>query len=781
MAIVAKGVDTELARLEDHPPSEDENKVARRALMRYGKSDDVIAASEDWVRLFIAIRRTGGAHTRITPTMLKQWKTKVKSSTTVMRTCYLVGVKALEALPSFPPDLDRWVIPKDSIDLPADIYTDDMLIIDDGYDRSKLNVPGVVHIECAAKWSQERAPVDPGRSSGSHSTTPAAPAATKDLLSTPHPVPIAPHWTPAPSSGDCAARAPSPIALGTAPPAPLPPSSDTPEAAMQDIITNTMKAVQAQRWYCADSSQPTTVEFWLRLFLVHMQRNAKTAEDWTDTQRAFVKYITREALTSQHLAVLSPIIPSLRELEKLAPDHFPALATALCKLASIDFTAAPAAPESEKSFHNWLQAELPLAQVQFLYNGALYQGFLATTFEKYFEKANQADADERSHLIALLLESVGAGTPEHMSLTFAKALACPETATRKKIRLLWSTPGAPALVADWHMATEWGRYLPFAQQAGADDWAHENVDAFMAAFEGLRSAQVPCKDIPNAVLQPLYGEFMSLSGVGSTFLRSCFKEQLQVRVLRSTPAAPAASEDVIDVDPEGDPAAWATAKELQKSWQASVGKKPECARLAALTAKIASVREAVAAAKKAKQGKETQAQESGEQDAKPAAENQAQAEACTAASAADTAASAADGPAEAADPKCDMDSNPLLVGDIVTCYAQKNKDKYNERTAKVTGLISRAAKVTMLDGPAKGEKRKVAYNTIKVKSKEPPAKKLFAQFGGASSAAAAPEAPKASAEPGAAAVAVATLPTAADPTAPDAACLEMFGNLTMMQ
>ena len=94
-----------------------------------------------------------------------------------------------------------------------------------------------------------------------------------------------------------------------------------------------------------------------------------------------------------------------------------------------------------------------------------------------------------------------------------------------------------------------------------------------------------------------------------------------------------------------------------------------------------------------------------------------------------------------------MDSNPLLVGDIVTCYAQKDKDKYNERTAKVTGLISRAAKVTMLDGPAKGEKRKVAYNQIKVKSKEPPAKKLFAKFGGASSAAAAPEAPTASSPP----------------------------------
>ena len=116
---------------------------------------------------------------------------------------------------------------------------------------------------------------------------------------------------------------------------------------MQDIIANTMKAIQAQRWYCADSSQPTTVELWLRIFQVYMQRNTKTAAEWAEMQIAFVKYITREAFTSKHLSVFSPIIPSLRKLQTLAPGHFPALATALCKLAAIDFTAAPAAPESE--------------------------------------------------------------------------------------------------------------------------------------------------------------------------------------------------------------------------------------------------------------------------------------------------------------------------------------------------------------------------------------------------------------------------------------------------
>jgi hypothetical protein len=36
------------------------------------------------------------------------------------------------------------------------IYIDGTLIIDDGCDRAKLNAPGILHIDCAAKWSQER-------------------------------------------------------------------------------------------------------------------------------------------------------------------------------------------------------------------------------------------------------------------------------------------------------------------------------------------------------------------------------------------------------------------------------------------------------------------------------------------------------------------------------------------------------------------------------------------------------------------------------------------------
>ena len=107
-------------------------------------------------------------NTRITPALLREWKTKVSSSTFVIRKCYIVETAALVALPQYPPDSDKWIIPRVELVLPADIYTDGALTIDDGYDRAKLNVPGVLHIERAAKLSQERpSQALPGRSSGS--------------------------------------------------------------------------------------------------------------------------------------------------------------------------------------------------------------------------------------------------------------------------------------------------------------------------------------------------------------------------------------------------------------------------------------------------------------------------------------------------------------------------------------------------------------------------------------------------------------------------------------
>ena len=77
----------------------------------------------------------------------------------------MVQTAALDALPQYPPDLDKWIIPRNELVLLAGIYTDGTLIIDDGYDRAKLNVPGVLHIPNGARNGPPRhcpaAPVAP--------------------------------------------------------------------------------------------------------------------------------------------------------------------------------------------------------------------------------------------------------------------------------------------------------------------------------------------------------------------------------------------------------------------------------------------------------------------------------------------------------------------------------------------------------------------------------------------------------------------------------------------
>ena len=310
-------VSTELQRLEAAPASPGERAAAQRALVRYektggGDGDSVVSTTEEWVRLFIALRRVHSPSTRITPGLLSKWKTKVTSSTTIKRKCFLVETAALDALPKYPPDLEKWIIPKDELVLPADIYTEGMLIIDDGYDRAKLNVPRVLHIECAARWSQERAAQpSSGRSCGSNDECLSGPEASCQMvLAVPYPIPL--------QSGEeqeGKSTAVDPL------------EQESPERAMQTIILNAMKAVREQRWVSVDQSQPNTLEFWLRIFTGHMQRYAKTPSDWTETEKAFVKYITRECLQSQVSTCLDGVIPHLKSLADMAPDHIPLLAT----------------------------------------------------------------------------------------------------------------------------------------------------------------------------------------------------------------------------------------------------------------------------------------------------------------------------------------------------------------------------------------------------------------------------------------------------------------------
>ena len=62
------------------------------------------------------------------------------------------------------------------------------------------------------------------------------------------------------------------------------------------------------------------------------------------------------------------------------------------------------------------------------------------------------------------------------------------------------------------------------------------------------------------------------------------------------------------------------------------------------------------------------------------------------------------------------------------CYATKQKGKYDKRMAKVERLNTNQAVVSILEGLAQGEKRKVEYRWLEL---WPSSKKLFA--GGVSS------------------------------------------------
>ena len=65
-------------------------------------------------------------------------------------------------------------------------------------------------------------------------------------------------------------------------------------------------------------------------------------------------------------------------------------------------------------------------------------------------------------------------------------------------------------------------------------------------------------------------------------------------------------------------------------------------------------------------------------------------------------------------PVKEKDGNPRVAGDTVMRDTLKNNDKYDKRKAKVQRLNVRAVVVTILEGPAPGEKRKVDYKALEV-------------------------------------------------------------------
>ena len=231
---------------------------------------------------------------------------------------------------------------------------------------------------------------------------------------------------------------------------------------MKEIIDNCMKAIGPKRWLSIDQAQPDTVEFWLRIFKAHLQHSGKTPGQWTEMQIAFVKFITREALQSTASKTLDAIIPHLKALDGMAPDHIPMLARAVCKLSTVDCAAAPAVETSECTVHAWLQEHAPLSQLQFLCSSPLYHTFLKSRFTEKLNLAKKTPGHRRE-TIRVMLESASPGSAEHAALVFAQTIDDEDTPLLEKLRLLWCTPKADELLAEWNLTNDgnWDVLLHF--------------------------------------------------------------------------------------------------------------------------------------------------------------------------------------------------------------------------------------------------------------------------------------------------------------------------------
>ena len=89
-------VQRELGGLDEKPPSDEERKNAARAIVRFkgakgaAEEESPIDVTEDWVRLYVALRRASGSSAvRFSAAHLRRWRARVSQSTTVKRKVFI--------------------------------------------------------------------------------------------------------------------------------------------------------------------------------------------------------------------------------------------------------------------------------------------------------------------------------------------------------------------------------------------------------------------------------------------------------------------------------------------------------------------------------------------------------------------------------------------------------------------------------------------------------------------------------------------------------------------
>ena len=736
-------VRSEIGQLAQRPVSDEERKVACRAIVRFkgqrqgnaDEEDTPIEVTEDWVRLYVALRRASGSSSmRLSASQLRRWKAKACQQTTVKRKVFIVKKAALDRLPAPPEDLEKWLIPRGELELPADIHGDDDVFIDDGYDRSKLNMPGILHLEVAVKWSREKS------TGGSSSGLPLSDN-NEDEYARP---PLRSHRALSDAGSEISEQpaAAAPAAEQTAPPAAAPAAEQTlsapaagesegssePERAMADIISQTVKALGCGRWVSNDSSLPNTVEFWVRLFTNDMTKKPKEESKLTEPQKGFVKYITKSLYESDcGYSNLRFVVPHIVKMQQWSSEVVPPLATVLVKLSEVDCEQ----PATEELFHSWLQKDFSLSQMQTVYNSVMYAGFLKKRVAAQLKKA-QEDMTARKILLPLLEASAADSLAAELKIV--TTLEDTTVKLKQKVHLLWSTPSALEILTKWAGLNDaWAKYMPFAKDVEYPQASGMTVTQVYEVMGKLEDGGIV--DVPNVALKSLFAESLKVRGTGNAFLLRCFHEQIVAR---------AGATEITDLNEDMDISNCKdVAKELSKQWISAV--KKDVVKFPVLKALQD------ACSRNLKRNRSDAA-------AAPAVKEEA-----LHSEAAEENTAAEDEPWG---PK-DQGGKVLKKDGIVVMTAKKQKEYYNGFKGKIIRINSQHVVLEILEGPAKGEKRKTLFATVNViesvPAKKPQIEKAKSSASGAAAAApAAKEQEEVEME---------------DDEKPDDKCMALFGDL----
>ena len=331
---------------------------------------------------------------------------------------------------------------------------------------------------------------------------------------------------------------------------------------MTDIIAQTVKALGLGRWVSSDKSQPNTVEFWVRLFAQVMTKKLREGTKLTEPQKGYVKFITKALFESESgYSNLKFIVPHIAKMQQWSPDLVPPLTTVLVKLNEIRFDK----PETEESFHNLLQEDFTLTQMQTVYNSTMYVGFLKERFAAQLKNA-QEDHVGRAALLPLLQESAES-VEMKAKLKIVATLDDAKVQLKEKVDLLWSTPNAQCIISAWAgMKDAWAKYMPFASKAQwppqAAGQAVQDVYAVMGDLEDAGFSEVP-----NVAMNVFFGECSKVRATGNVALLSVFYEQIVARSGATGESTHHESPDNMDISDCKE-----VAKELCKQWISAVKK-----------------------------------------------------------------------------------------------------------------------------------------------------------------------------------------------------------------